>query len=177
MLENLYLEGQKEWTVKIDEFPFIIGRGSKCHLILSNSSVSREHAKIFIKKDELFIEDCKSTNGTILNGSALSGKKRFNLADVINICGYDFKLVKQDIVEDRTIIYTEKAPVDDFAQKYNLTARERELLSYLIKGISTKEIAESMFISNGTAKNHILNLLKKTNTHSRLELITAYNNN
>lgn len=177
-----YLKGiqtnGKAWIIQLDQFPFLLGRGKSCQLTLSNSSVSREHAKIYLKKSELFIEDCKSTNGTLLNGKTLTEAMRLREADTITICEYEFKVTNKDdnFQDDRTIITTEDSPVDNFSSGYKLTPRETELLSYLIKGVSTKEIAESMFISPGTAKNHILNLLKKTKTHSRIELITAYNN-
>lgn len=165
----------KCWTTKLDHFPFLVGRSKQCHLTLSKSDVSREHSRIFIRKDEIFIEDCNSTNGTLLNGVVVTEAKRFYEHDKLNICGFEFKLViDEEDCDDKTLISAAVSPSERFSNKYKLTPRESELLSYLTKGFSTKDIASSMFISPGTAKNHILNLLKKTGTHSRLELIRAY---
>ncbi len=176
-LEGLQESG-KAWVIKLDQFPFLLGRAKGCQLTLSHSSVSREHTKIVKQRDELFIEDCNSTNGTILNGRLLNQSTRLRDADSIKICDFEFRVTsKADTSQnDQTIISNSETPINNFSSKYKLTPREEELLSYLIKGVSTKEVAASMFISPGTAKNHILNLLKKTDTHSRLELITAYNN-
>ncbi|MBN2618776.1 MAG: FHA domain-containing protein [Spirochaetales bacterium] len=174
-LEGRDAKGQL-WIIILDTYPFIIGRGDNSNLLLAKPGVSRQHALIETIKSELFISDLNSTNGTLLNDRVLKEKKRFLEGDKISICEYSFKLsrVKDDIGSEKTIITSSSNSADEFVQKYNLTARESELLSYLIKGISTKEIADSMFISAGTAKNHVLNLLKKTGTHSRLELITLY---
>lgn len=45
-----------------------------------------------------------------------------------------------------------------------LTPREREVLTLLGKGASNREIAQALYLSEGTVKNHVTNLL------SRLEL-------
>lgn len=175
-----YLQGimddKKKWEVKIDEFPFTLGRDKKCSITLSSAVVSRVHTKLSIHKNELFIEDCESTNGTLLNGRKVKVRSRLTEGDIIEVCGFKYKLILN--IEDEitgTIITDNAAPVEDFSSRYDISPRESEVLSYLLKGLSTKKIAESMFISAGTAKNHILNLLKKTSTHSRIELINLYN--
>ncbi|MCK9241321.1 response regulator transcription factor [Desulfocurvus sp.] len=52
-----------------------------------------------------------------------------------------------------------------------LTPREQEIMRYLAEGLSSKEIAEKLFISPKTAENHRANLMKKLNLHSNVELI------
>lgn len=52
----------------------------------------------------------------------------------------------------------------------NLTEREKEILHLLIKGLSYKEIASSIFISVETLNSHIKNIYRKLNVHSRNEL-------
>ena len=51
-----------------------------------------------------------------------------------------------------------------------LTPRERELLGYLTQGLTYAEIAETLVISEKTVSSHVSNLLRKTNTASRVEL-------
>ncbi len=63
-----------------------------------------------------------------------------------------------------------------FAQDYNLTERELELLQLLQIGLSTMEIAKSMYISPHTVKTHISNIFRKTNVKNRTMLINKYNN-
>jgi len=62
---------------------------------------------------------------------------------------------------------------DKFAQnpKELLTEREKEVLRYLCKGFSNKEIASSLFISDKTVKCHLNSIFKKLNISSRIEAI------
>jgi two-component system nitrate/nitrite response regulator NarL len=50
-----------------------------------------------------------------------------------------------------------------------LTDREREILGHIASGLSNKQIARVLGISDGTVKVHIKNLLRKLGAHSRLE--------
>jgi DNA-binding NarL/FixJ family response regulator len=52
----------------------------------------------------------------------------------------------------------------------NLTEREKEILHLLIKGLSYKIIASSIFISIETLNSHVKNVYRKLNVHSRSEL-------
>ncbi len=52
-----------------------------------------------------------------------------------------------------------------------LTGREREVLSLLAQGHSTRKIARELSISVNTTRNHIQNILQKLNVHTRLEAV------
>ncbi|MEZ5307098.1 MAG: LuxR C-terminal-related transcriptional regulator [Pyrinomonadaceae bacterium] len=53
----------------------------------------------------------------------------------------------------------------------DLTRRETEILQCIASGMTSKKMAEKMFISPTTVNNHVQNLLKKLNAHSRLEAV------
>lgn len=53
----------------------------------------------------------------------------------------------------------------------DLTAREREVLALLVKGLSNAGIAERLSISESTAKFHVSNILSKLKASSRGEAI------
>jgi DNA-binding NarL/FixJ family response regulator len=53
-----------------------------------------------------------------------------------------------------------------------LTLREKEVLGYLVEGMSYKLIAEKCFISAETVNGHIRNIYKKLQVHSKGEAIT-----
>lgn len=59
---------------------------------------------------------------------------------------------------------------EKFLQDHNITAREGEVLSCLLKGMSNGEISEELCISPATTRKHLENLYKKAGAKSRLEL-------
>ena len=52
---------------------------------------------------------------------------------------------------------------------YNLSTREREILTLLTDGYRNKEIAEQLFISLHTVKSHIYRIYEKLHVKSRVE--------
>ena len=52
-----------------------------------------------------------------------------------------------------------------------LTPREQQVMRLLAEGISTKEIAEKLFISPKTVENHRASIMSKLNLHSTMELV------
>ena len=59
-----------------------------------------------------------------------------------------------------------------------LSAREREIVALVAQGFKNKEMAEKMFISEQTVKNHMHNIFDKLGVSDRLELaLYAIHNN
>ncbi|OOF36829.1 response regulator [Rodentibacter heidelbergensis] len=56
----------------------------------------------------------------------------------------------------------------------SLTDREKGILSLIATGLSNKQIASQLFISEETVKVHIRNLLRKLNVHSRVAATVLY---
>ena len=57
-----------------------------------------------------------------------------------------------------------------------LTARERDVIALVARGLGTKQIAEHLFISEKTVRNHLASIYSKLEVSYRLELaIYAYN--
>jgi DNA-binding NarL/FixJ family response regulator len=56
---------------------------------------------------------------------------------------------------------------------FNLSAREKEILSCLVKGMSYKLIADACFISIDTVRGHIRNIYEKLHVHSKGEAIAT----
>ena len=52
-----------------------------------------------------------------------------------------------------------------------LTSRELEVLKLVAQGMSNKEIAAELYISENTVKNHVRNILEKLHLHSRMEAV------
>jgi len=56
-----------------------------------------------------------------------------------------------------------------------LTRREKEILQLLAIGLSNQEMAEKLFIAEGTLKRHIANLYQKLGAHNRTQAIRLFN--
>ena len=56
---------------------------------------------------------------------------------------------------------------------FNLSDREKEILSCLVKGMSYKLIADACFISIDTVRGHIRNIYEKLHVHSKGEAIAT----
>ncbi|MDA8170134.1 MAG: LuxR C-terminal-related transcriptional regulator [Nitrospiraceae bacterium] len=57
---------------------------------------------------------------------------------------------------------------EDGLQAKKLTRKESEVLGYLVKGLSNKEIASKMNVSPGTINTHLDNIYRKFGCSSRL---------
>lgn len=61
----------------------------------------------------------------------------------------------------------------DFSLPEDITEREKEICTLLSRGLTNKQIAESLYISEGTVKNYISSIYDKTGIHDRAKLIVA----
>ena len=65
----------------------------------------------------------------------------------------------------------EKAAEKDQLPAPVLTARELEVLKLVARGMSNREVADQLYISENTVKNHMRNILEKLQLHSRMEAV------
>jgi DNA-binding winged helix-turn-helix (wHTH) protein len=75
------LDGQR-WMIRES---LIIGRDSVCDISIPNRQVSRQHAKLIVDNDSIFVEDMGSKNGTHHNGFRIQEKIKLDDGDVIQI--------------------------------------------------------------------------------------------
>lgn len=79
--------------------------------------------------------------------------------------------VHPDIVK-RMIKTKETPPAKDKVKiAYQLTDKELELIQYICRGLSNKEIGEKLFLTEGTVKNNIGKILSKLNLRDRTQII------
>jgi len=59
----------------------------------------------------------------------------------------------------------------DHKSKFLLTLREREVFELLVQDKTTRKIAEELFISEKTVRNHISNVMQKLNVSGRSQAV------
>jgi two-component system, NarL family, nitrate/nitrite response regulator NarL len=85
-----------------------------------------------------------------------------------------------DSTTTAAVIRSFSAPTNDFSaphvngkvprERAQLSQREREIIILIAQGYKNKEIAEKMFITEQTVKNHLHNVFDKLGVSDRLEL-------
>jgi hypothetical protein len=71
-VSRVYLEYQGD-SIELPVGETVIGRDVTCSLRFNDPSVSRRHLRFVRRHDTVFVQDLGSTNGSTLNGKAVSG--------------------------------------------------------------------------------------------------------
>ena len=62
----------------------------------------------------------------------------------------------------------------DALKLYSISERERQVIGLVVAGLSNQEIADRLFISVRTVKDHIYNIYKKTKVENRVQLSNLF---
>ena len=57
-----------------------------------------------------------------------------------------------------------------------LSNRETEVFALIVEGCTNRDIADQLFISENTARNHVSHILHKLRLHSRVQVASLYSN-
>ena len=90
---TVFCDDEKIGERALDRERLRIGRHPGCDLVLPHGAVSSEHAVIITVRDDSFLEDTRSTNGTWVNGRAVN-KHALAEGDEIYIAPYVLKYTR-----------------------------------------------------------------------------------
>lgn len=76
-------------------------------------------------------------------------------------------IVKKLLTQFSHVALTQSPPVPSSLAE--LTPREKEVLQLIATGASNREIAQQLYISEGTVKNHVTNILNRLNLRDRTQ--------
>lgn len=72
----------------------------------------------------------------------------------------------------RPSAFVEEGAVSEaFIKEYRISPREADIITYLSRGLSNKEIADTLNISFTTVRTHVYNIFKKTGAGNRVDLL------
>lgn len=70
-----------------------IGRKDDNAIVLSDTFVSSNHAKLYVRNNDFYLEDLDSTNGTYINSNKVQGRVKLKVNDEIKIGTVIFKVM------------------------------------------------------------------------------------
>ncbi len=97
----------------LSEIENTIGRTDDNFILLSDQSISRQHAKIVREADSYSVVDLGSSNGTRLNGKPLKSPKRLTPGDLVEFGDVEFVFTEGDV----------QVNVSDYARKKRSSKR------------------------------------------------------
>ena len=91
---------------------------------------------------------------------------------------YEGNIVVHPNVISKLVVKEEEEDLEDKKELRDITDREYKIIIEIANGLSNKEIAEKFFLTEGTIKNNISNILSKLGLRDRTQIaIFAFKNN
>lgn len=114
--------------------------------------------------------------GAIKNGAKgylLKNNDPSHIRDALKSVYYGTSIIQDEMLEklrSSLASHENTTPLD----VSHFTEREQEIMAYIAKGFSNKEIAGHMYISVGTIANYITTILQKTGLNHRTQIAVYY---
>jgi DNA-binding CsgD family transcriptional regulator len=154
--------------VWLTKSPFRIGRDNDNDLVLSNDrAISRHHAVLEQTPAYWTVRDLRSLNHTYVNGLVVqSVATPLRADDLIAIGAVTLRLLVGVSADPASATLTP----DDVGDPFGLTPREHVLLRHLAAGLTDKQIAQQLGISDSTVRSHLDRIRSKTGRSRRADL-------
>ncbi|MEH1956033.1 MAG: response regulator transcription factor [Nostoc sp.] len=146
--------------------------------IMDGVAATREIQKRFVKTKILVLttfDDDEYVSAALKNGAMgylLKDTPSEELAVAIRAVHKGYTqlgpgIVKKLLTQFSNSTLTQSPPVPSSLAE--LTPREKEVLRLIATGASNREIAQELYISEGTVKNHVTNILNRLNLRDRTQ--------
>ncbi|MEH2268747.1 MAG: response regulator transcription factor [Nostoc sp.] len=146
--------------------------------IMDGVAATREIQKRFVKTNILVLttfDDDEYVSAALKNGAMgylLKDTPSEELAVAIRAVHKGYTqlgpgIVKKLLTQFSHSTLTQSPPVPSSLAE--LTPREKEVLRLIATGASNREIAQELYISEGTVKNHVTNILNRLNLRDRTQ--------
>ena len=92
----------------------------------------------------------------------------------LNLLKLRFSQPQSEINQEGDLAHHIADALPSYAKANGLSARESEVMALVLSGKDNRAIANELFLSEGTIKSHVHNIMKKTGTGSREELKKSF---
>lgn len=113
--------------VTLERLPMVMGRSEAADIALPFSSISREHARLFLDDGKLCIEDMGSSNGISVNEKKAPGKVELSPGDMVQLGVVEFRVARRG---DSTVVIQRAAA----EEKAAATRPNNKLIGGIIGG-------------------------------------------
>lgn len=107
------------------------------------------------------------------SGFLLKDVRRDDLVNAVRVVAAGESLLAPTVTRRLIAEFTSRPAVRSARALDVLTARERETLQLIARGLSNAEIARAMVVSEHTVKTHVSNLLTKLGLRDRVQAVIA----
>ena len=154
----------------------MVGRSSRCHVVIEHESISRRHAELEIDDSRAVLRDLQSRNGSYVNERRVSTAEVFP-GDRLRFGDVDAVLAstQPEAAEPGSDMPTpvcERRTVEKCREQ--LTKAQSRVLDQLLRGLSEKEIGVELRISENTVHHHVDAIRKVFDVDSCRELMALF---
>jgi EAL domain-containing protein (putative c-di-GMP-specific phosphodiesterase class I) len=151
-----YLETSEGGTlrrVKIRTLPFRVGRRQGLELVLPAESVSKLHAEIYVRGQDLRLRDLGSRNGSFVNRALIDDTVLVE-GDIVHFADFEFRVGRSDLteltVDPAPDNWPTTAAVDRRGLPHRFAEGTRELRELLREGQVTIVFQPIVLLTRGT---------------------------
>ena len=153
-----------------------IGRAPTADIRLDDPSVSRMHATLRVDLERVVLEERGSRNGIRVNGELKHGPIALDAGDEIRLGTMVLALIEPEPTPDAgAAAPTRPLPrlprPSEPPPRSVLSTREREVLERIARGVTQREIAETLGVSVKTIETYRARIAEKLSITSRAELV------
>jgi len=138
---------------RIRTLPFRVGRGKGLELVLPAESVSKLHAEIYTRGQELRLRDLGSRNGSFVNRVQVADAALVE-GDIVHFADFEFRVGRSDVRERESPSDAERRPTTVALSRRELPHRfaagTRELRELLGEGLVEMVFQPIVLLSRGT---------------------------
>lgn len=167
--------------IALTEGKIVVGRASTCDIMLLDVSVSRCHAELATAGTKVMVRDLGSRNGTYVDEVRIQSRTvgpgqriRFGgVAFIVTILGSQGYDARADLETESVSAPAGSVAVTNFSGLL-LSAAERRVFDLLLEGLAEKQVAQRLNISRHTVHNHLREIYRTLDVHSRSELLARF---
>ena len=92
---------------------YYIGRSRDCEITVTSKNASGKHCRLTYIRSGLFVDDCESKNGTLVNGKKIDESTQLFMDSILSIGDIELTVYKNRLSEIEVAILTNKSDLSE----------------------------------------------------------------